>query len=127
MSPYMSLLENLGESEMVDGGVYEDLGRGSLLKGLLGARVRQEVRRENREEILEKLLTVSGTAWIDLLEEKVKQEIDKTHGDHMNKLAKLIVSSGVERWSDAISCLHKREEFREELFKFFAESYRKRA
>lgn len=124
MTSLMSVLENLSEQyEETNGG---EVGRGALLRGLLGARLRQEVRKEHREELVEKLIMISGTAWIDLLEEKVKLEIDRTHGEHMNKLAKLVVSSGVQRWTDAISFLHKREEFREELYKFFAETQRQK-
>src|SRR5690242_14204729 len=91
MAALASLIEELSE-RMEDGGDGAEFGQGTLLRSLIGSRIRQEYRREHREEMLERLFTLPGTVWLDLLSEKVKNEIEKTQGDQLNKIARVIAA-----------------------------------
>jgi hypothetical protein len=122
MTALMSILEEL--SEQMDDGDGVELGRGSMLRGLSGARVRQEYRREHREEVIEKLFSLSSSAWIELLSDKVKQEIERTQGEQLNKLAKVIAVSGTQRMTNVLDLLHKKEEFKEQVYQQFAQTKR---
>lgn len=123
MPALMSILEELSE-QMQDGDGTE-LGRGALLRSLAGTRMRQEFRKEHREETLEKLFTVAGTAYVDLLTEKVKEEIERTNGEQLNKLSKIIAVSAVQRWTTGLEVLQKKEEFKEQIFQEFSQTRRK--
>ena len=117
-----SILEELSEQmETSDGG---ELGHGALLRGLAGARLKHELRKESREEMLEKLFTISGTAWIEVLSEKVKADITRTHGAQLDKLAKIISEAGTQRVTTVIEALCKKEEFKEQVLQQFAQAHK---
>lgn len=122
MTALVSILEEL--SERMEDGDGAELSRGSLLRGLLGARLRQDFRREHREEMIDKLFTLSGEAWLDLLSDKVKAEIERTQGDQLNKLAKVIATTGDQRMTNILEVLHKKEAFKEQVYQQFAQARR---
>lgn len=117
-----SILEELSEQmESTNGG---ELSQGALLRGLAGARLKHELRKESREEMLEKLFTISGTAWIEVLSEKVKADITRTHGTQLDKLAKIISEAGTHRVTTVIEALCKKEEFKEQVLQQFAQAHK---
>lgn len=122
MTALMSILEELTEQMEETNGV--ELERGALLRSLLGSRIKKEYRREHREEMIEKFLTLSGTACFDLLQQKVQAEIEKSQGEQLNKLAKVIAASGVQRWTTAVEVLQKKEEFKDQVYREFAQTRR---
>jgi hypothetical protein len=97
---------------------------GALLRGLAGSRFRQESRREHHEEMIDKFFTLSSTAWLDLLSDKVKEEIDRTQGEQLHKLAKLIATSGAQRITNVLEVLHKKEEFKTQVYQQFSQTRR---
>jgi len=101
-----------------------ELSRGALLRSLAGTRLRQDFRKEHREEMLEKLFMVSGTAYLDLLTDKVKAEIERLNGDQLNKVSKIIAASAVERWTTGIEVLQKKEKIKEQIYQQFTQTSR---
>lgn len=66
-------------------------------------------------EITEKLMFIADIAWKKLMIEKLKAEIDKTHGDKLNNLAKLIADTGMQKWMLFMQMKQKKEEFQDQL------------
>ncbi len=111
--------------ERLEDGLKGDLLRGELLRGVLGTRLGEEfIREQTEEKVFEKLFTLSGLAWRELLVEKLKAEIDKTQGEHLTTLAKFVATARAQKWNNSIEMIHKREEFRDQLNQIFATAHR---
>lgn len=63
----------------------------------------------------EKLLCLADEAWRELLKEKIKQEIQKTSGEKLNAIAKLLAEGNHRRWSHFIEGKQKCAEFKQQL------------
>jgi|LakMenE01Jun11ns_1017448.scaffolds.fasta_scaffold9632428_2 hypothetical protein len=68
------------------------------------------------------LLELADCAWMEVLREKIKDHITKTHGKHLDKLAQLVSETNNERWKLKMSKEKGRENFHEELRRFFHQS-----
>jgi hypothetical protein len=66
-----------------------------------------------------KLLDAADEAWMCLLKEKIKSEIEKSSGAHLNELAKLVVETNKARWKNKLSRQQNVEQFGEKLKEFF--------
>jgi hypothetical protein len=69
----------------------------------------------------EELLDIADEAWHEILKENIKEEIRKHSGDHIAKLAVLVAKANHDLWKDTIDQKEKREEFEENLDKYFRE------
>ncbi len=63
----------------------------------------------------EKLLALADDAWMELLKEKIKAEIEKTNGQHMDKIAKLVSDANFAKWGSMINAKVKCNEYKENL------------
>lgn len=63
----------------------------------------------------EKLLTLADDAWMELLKEKIKANIEKSNGPHMDKIAKLVADTNCARWGHMIQAKVKCNEYQENL------------
>ena len=63
----------------------------------------------------EKLLALADAAWEELLKEKIKAEINKTNGEHMDKIAKLVAEANCAKWGHMIQGKVKCNEYQENL------------
>lgn len=63
----------------------------------------------------EKLLCLADQAWKEVLKEKIKAEIEKTSGQKLNNIAKLVAETNHRRWSHMIEGKQKCEEFKQQL------------
>lgn len=63
----------------------------------------------------EKLLTLADEAWMELLKEKIKAEIEKTNGKHMDKIAKLVSDANFVKWGNMINTKVQCNEYKESL------------
>ncbi|MDR3543993.1 MAG: hypothetical protein P4L69_24020 [Desulfosporosinus sp.] len=63
----------------------------------------------------ERLLALADDAWMELLKEKMKTEIEKTNGPHMNNIAKLVVDANCAKWGSMIQVKVKCNEYKESL------------
>ncbi len=71
----------------------------------------------------EKFLSLANEAWIEVLKEKIKAEIDKTQGESLVKLAKIISNTHAEKWKHKTLINLKCEEYKDILKEFFASKY----
>jgi hypothetical protein len=61
------------------------------------------------------LLHLADQAWMEVLKEKIKEEINLNAGEHLTKLAKLISSSNHARWRDKMQGKKDYEDFETQL------------
>ena len=72
---------------------------------------------ENHHE--EKLLKLADEAWMELLKEKIKAEIESKKGDQLRELAKIIALANKEKWHHKMAAKITCKEFKESLKEFF--------
>lgn len=63
----------------------------------------------------DKLLCLADQAWMEVLKDKIKQEILKNSGEHLDGLAKLVASYNSKRWRDKIEAKKGCCDFDEQL------------
>lgn len=69
----------------------------------------------------EEMLSLADEAWMELMKEKMKAEIDKVSGTHMEKVAKLVMEANFAKWSDLIKAKAKCNEYKDNLNKLMTE------
>ena len=67
----------------------------------------------------EKLLAFAGEAWKELLKEKIKANIEKEHGAHLEELAEILVKANGDKWKHKMEAKMCYEEFQDALKDFF--------
>lgn len=63
----------------------------------------------------EKSLVLADEAWMELLKEKIKVEIEKANGPHMDKIAKLVADANCAKWGNMIKTNARCNEYKEGL------------
>lgn len=66
-------------------------------------------------EMTDKLMMLADHAWNQALIEKMKKELEKTHGAHMNEIAKVAVEGFAGYWKMKMEGKQKCEEFKEKV------------
>lgn len=69
----------------------------------------------------EEMLALADEAWMELMKEKMKAEIDRVSGAHMEKVAKLVTETNFAKWSDLIKGKAKCNEYKDNLKKLMTE------
>jgi hypothetical protein len=63
----------------------------------------------------EKLLCLADEAWREVVKEKIKAEIEKTAGQKLDKVAKLVAEANHRRWAHLIEGKQKCDDFKTQL------------
>ncbi len=63
----------------------------------------------------DQLLHVADEAWMEVIKEKIKEEIRQHSGDHLTKLAKLVSQANHKRWTEKLSERKGELDFEERL------------
>jgi len=63
----------------------------------------------------EKLIGLADQAWEELLKEKIKAEIQKSCGDKMDEIAKLVAEANHAKWGHMIKGKVKCEEYKQSV------------
>jgi len=75
--------------------------------------------KEDCSDFTRKLLEMADQAWMELLKEKIKEQIQISGGSHLDQLAKTVAESNKDRWMHKMS-LHKVfKDFKEKVAKCF--------
>lgn len=61
------------------------------------------------------LLELADEAWMEVLKEEIANEIRKTSGDHIKKMAKLVNETNHDRWKELMAEKKGFEEFEDKL------------
>lgn len=71
------------------------------------------------EHFSKQLLEMADDAWMEVLKEKIKKNIEQTNGEALDALAKIVSDSNHERWKHKLSIQKSNRSFEEQLNKFF--------
>jgi len=67
----------------------------------------------------EKLLCLADEAWYEVLKEKMKDDIRKSCGDQMEKIAKLVNETDKAKWECKMKAKSKCDEYKQNLKNLF--------
>ncbi len=62
---------------------------------------------------------MADEAWMEVLKEKIKEEIIASHSKHLDKLAKLVADANSERWKEKLALQKNSNDFKEKISEFF--------
>lgn len=65
------------------------------------------------------LLELADAAWMELLKDKIKEQIKSSNGAQLDKLAKLVNHANKERWDHKMAKKSVCDSFREKLHEHF--------
>ncbi len=65
------------------------------------------------------LIELADHAWMELLQEKIKDNIRSTQGTHLEELAKFVSESNAERWKHKLAMKKACCDFKERMNQFF--------
>ena len=69
----------------------------------------------HHEKFSHQLLELADEAWMEVLKEEIANEIRRTSGDHLKKMAKLVNETNHERWKELMAEKKGLGEFEEKL------------
>lgn len=67
----------------------------------------------------ERLLDLADEAWLEVVKEKIKKEIEASCGDKLNKVAKLVAETNKAKWGAKISAKQHCKEYQQNLLQLF--------
>jgi hypothetical protein len=71
------------------------------------------------EDFAKQLLEMADEAWMEVLKEKIKEEIRSTSGSHLEGLAKIVSEANSLRWKNKLSSQKECSQFKEKIHEFF--------
>lgn len=71
----------------------------------------------------EKFLKLADEAWMEVLKDKIKCQIEKNQCESMDKLAEIIATTNTDKWKHQIMIKSKCEEYKNTLKEFFSSKY----
>ena len=70
-----------------------------------------ECHKEHKGSYAEQLLKLADEAWMEVIKEKIKEEIRQHNGEHIDQLAKLVSEMNHKRWTDKIGEMRVEHDF----------------
>lgn len=77
--------------------------------------------KEQECNLHEKLLCLADEAWKEVLKEKIKAEIEKTSGEKLSKLAKVVAEANGRKWQFMIQGKKACDEYKNQVRGLLAE------
>lgn len=74
---------------------------------------------EDHQSFAHDLLEIADEAWMEVLKDKIKEQIVKIDGAHLDELAKIVAEANSARWSHKLGENHVNEEYHEKVADFF--------
>ncbi len=65
------------------------------------------------------LLKLADEAWLEVVKEKIKEEIRKNSNDHTSQLAKVVAEANHKRWAEKMAAKKCEAEYEEQLKRIF--------
>jgi len=75
--------------------------------------------KHQEKDFAAELLDLADEAWMEVLKEKIKEQIIKNNGDHLDALAKLVSETNNARWKNKIGKKNSCHEFKAKLDDLF--------
>jgi hypothetical protein len=77
------------------------------------------------QDFAAQLLEMADDAWMELLKEKIKKQIESAGGKHLDHLAKIVAESNKERWEHKLAINELASNYKEKLTEFFGKGRKK--
>jgi hypothetical protein len=68
---------------------------------------------------------MADEAWMEILKEKIKKQIESAGGEHLDQLAKIVAESNKERWEHKLAINELASNYKEKLTDFFGKGHNK--
>ena len=75
---------------------------------------------EEHCDMPDRLLQLADQAWMELLKEKIKKEIEAPCGEQMDKVAKLVSETNKAKWSHKMAAKQGCHDYRHSLMSLFS-------
>lgn len=72
------------------------------------------------EDFAKHLLNMADCAWMELLKEKIKQQIASSCGEQLDQIAKIVSESNSARWEHKLSIMKTQNEYKDKLKNIFS-------
>ena len=73
----------------------------------------------HHEDFAHQLLQLADEAWMEVLKEKIKEEVRQHNGPHLDALAKLVAETNNNRWKNKLGIQNTVEDFKGRLGDLF--------
>jgi len=71
------------------------------------------------DDFAHQLIEMADEAWMEVLKEKIKEQIKSANGSHLDQLAKIISESNSARWTQKMALNKGQQGFRDKIHDFF--------
>lgn len=68
----------------------------------------------------DELLALADEAWMEVVKEKIKKQIEETTGAHLDKLAQLVSTANHQKWNSKLALMKAKEEYEAKLSDYFS-------
>lgn len=75
---------------------------------------------DHQQDFAHELIEMADQAWMEVLKEKIKEQIKTTSGSNLDQLAKLVAEANHERWKHKMSLQKDVHTYQEKLAAFFS-------
>jgi hypothetical protein len=80
-----------------------------------------EGQKECSKDFAKHLLEMADEAWMEVLKDKIKEQILASSGAHLDRLAKLVAESNKSRWKQKMGSKKDCDDYRQRIADFFRE------
>lgn len=74
---------------------------------------------EHHDDFARELLEMADQAWMEVLKDKIKEQVKTTSGANLDQLAKLVAESNHERWKHKMNVQKDVHSYKDKLSAFF--------
>ena len=71
------------------------------------------------EDFSRELIDLADEAWMDVLYDKIKEQVLATSGSQLEKLAKIVTEANKDRWKNKLGANKANHELKEKVSEFF--------
>jgi len=75
---------------------------------------------QKHEDFSHELIELADEAWMEVLYEKIKKQVEANSGANLDKLAKLVADSNQARWKNKMGANKATTELKDKLSEFFS-------
>lgn len=71
------------------------------------------------QDFSKELLEMADEAWMEVLYDKVKEHVIKSHSAHLDQLAKIVADANSARWKEKMALQKNCHDFKDKIDQFF--------
>lgn len=75
---------------------------------------------DGHEDFASQLLSMADEAWMELLKDKIKENIQASGGAHLDQLAKAVAESNGARWKNKLAMKQNANDFKDKIKSLFS-------